>query len=68
MEENLQGFGIGRQHDELSLPTVKRLGCLVGSFPQLLVVGCLLDQVEDLGSQSLLGQRVSLGVHFFSLQ
>jgi hypothetical protein len=30
----------------------------------LLVVDCLLDQIEDLGSQGSVGQRVGLGVDF----
>jgi hypothetical protein len=30
----------------------------------LLVVDCLLDQIEDLGSQGSVGQGVGLGVDF----
>ena len=35
------------------LAPVESLGGLVGSLPQLLVVGGLLHQVEDLGCESL---------------
>ena len=30
---------------------------------QLLVIGSLLDKIEDLGGEGLVGQRVRLGVH-----
>ena len=36
---------------------------LVGALPELLVVDGLLDQVEDLGGEGLVGQRVRLRVH-----
>ena len=35
------------------LAPVEGLGCLVGALPQLLVVGGLLHQVQDLGGESL---------------
>merc|ERR1719190_215545 len=64
VKENLKRLAVRRQHNKLSLPTVQGLGCFVGTLAELLVVGSLLDQVEDLGGQCLLGQGVSLGVHF----
>ena len=39
----------------------------VGSLPQLLVVGGLLNQVKDLGGEGLLSQGVDLGVNLIKL-
>ena len=64
VEEDLQRLGVGGEHDELGLAAVEGLGGLVGTLAQLLVVDGLLDQVEDLGGELLLGQGVGLGVHF----
>jgi len=66
MEKDLQWLTVSSQHNELRLTTVKGLGGLVGSLSHLLVVGCLLNQVQNLGGQSLLGEGVSLGVNFLS--
>ena len=65
MEKNLQRLAVSCQDDELRLASVEGLGGLVGSLPQLLVVGGLLDKIENLGSQSLVSQGIGLGVHFF---
>ena len=53
MEKDLQWLTVSSQHNELRLTTVKGLGGLVGSLSHLLVVGCLLNQVQNLGGQSL---------------
>lgn len=38
MQEDFERLGIGGEHDELRLPTIKSLGGLVGTFFQLLIV------------------------------
>jgi len=50
VEENLERLAVGRQHNKLRLATVQGLGRLVGTLAKLLVVGSLLNEVEDLGA------------------
>ena len=64
MEQDLQGLGVRGQDDELGLAPVEGLCRLVGALPQLLVVGGLLHQVEDLSGEGLVGEGVGLGVDF----
>ena len=64
MEQDLQGLGVSRHDDKLRLSSVESLGRLIGSLPQLFVVGGLLHKIEDLGSESLVSQGVGLGVNF----
>jgi len=66
VEQNLQRFTVSCENHKLSLTSVQGLGGLIGPLPQLLVVGCLLDQVQDLGGESLLSKGVGLGVHLVS--
>lgn len=49
VEDNLDGLDVGGHDDELGDTTVERLGGLVGTLLELLVVRGLLDDVEDLG-------------------
>ena len=53
MEKNLQWLAVSCQDDKLGLASVQGLGGLVGSLSQLLVVGGLLNKVQDLGGKSL---------------
>jgi hypothetical protein len=62
MEENLNGLRISSHDDELGNTTVQGLGGLVGALLELLVVGGLLDQVEDRDGQCRVGQRIGLRV------
>ena len=66
MEEDLERLAVSCQDHKLGLASVEGLCGLIGSLPQLLVVSSLLDQIQDLGSQSLLSQGVGLGVHLVS--
>ena len=65
VEQDLQRLRVSRHHHKLRLSSVQSLGGLIGSLPQLLVVGSLLDKIQYLGGQSLVGKRVGLGVDFF---
>merc|ERR1719419_2218999 len=65
VEKNLQWLAVSCQDDKLGLASVQGLGGLVGSLPQLLVVGGLLNKVQDLGGKSLISKRISFGVDFF---
>ena len=62
VEHNLDGLDVGSHDDELADTTVERLGGLVGTLLELLVVRSLLDQVEDLVGERGISQRESLGV------
>jgi hypothetical protein len=55
VEEDGQGAGVGGQDDDLGDTAVEGLGGLVGALLQLAVVGGLLDEVEDLLGESLVG-------------
>ena len=63
VEQDLQRLRVGGEHDELGLAAVEGLGGLVGALAQLLVVDGLLHQVQDLGGERLVRQRVRLRVH-----
>ena len=65
VEQDLQGLRVCRHHDELRLSSVESLGGLIGALPQLFVVGGLLDKIQYLGGQRLVGKWVGLGVDFF---
>ena len=65
VEQDLQRLRVSRHHHKLRLSSVQSLGGLIGSLPQLLVVGSLLDKIQYLGGQRLVGKRVGLGVDFF---
>ena len=62
VQENLNGLGVGGHDDELGDTTVEGLGGLVSTLLELLVVGGLLDKVEDLSSELVVGQREGFGV------
>jgi hypothetical protein len=55
MQQDGERSGVGGQDDDLGDTTVQRLGGLVGSLLQLLVVRRLLDDVEDLLAESCVG-------------
>jgi len=65
MEDNLQRLRVRRHDDEFGDTTIQRLGRLVSAFLELLVVAGLLDQFENIFGQLRIGQRISLGIHFF---
>merc|ERR1719378_1867049 len=65
VEKNLQRLAVSCQDDELRLASVQGLGGLVGSLPQLLVIGRLLNKIQDLSSKGLISKRISFGVDFF---
>ena len=56
MEQDLEWLRIGCHNDKLGNTTVERLGDLVGTLLQLLVVGCLLDQIHDRVGESGIGK------------
>ena len=62
MEQNFNGLGVRGHHDELGDTTVQGFGGFVGTLAQLLVVRGLLDQVQDLGGEGWVGQRVRFRV------
>lgn len=55
MEQDGQRSGVGGEDDDLGDTAVQGLGGLVGAFLQLLVVGGLLDDVENLLAESCVG-------------
>merc|ERR1719499_856208 len=65
VKQNLQRLTVSGQDHKLRLTSIEGLGCLIGSLPELLVVGGLLYKVQNLGSQSLVSQRVGFRVDFF---
>merc|ERR1719382_1524332 len=65
VEQDLQGLRVSRHDDKLRLSSVESLGGLIGSLPQLFVVGGLLDKLQYLGGQGLVSKWVGLGVDFF---
>ena len=64
VEQDLERLRVRGQDDKLTLTPVEGLGRLVGALPQLLVVGRLLHQVEDLGREGLVSEGVGLRVDF----
>lgn len=63
MKQNLNRLGIRSHDDDLADTTVQRLGGLVGSFLGLLVVGRLLDEIEEGDRKIGIGQRECLLGH-----
>jgi len=66
VQQDLERLAVGGKHHELGLATVQSLGRLICPLAQLLVIGSLLDKIEDLGGERLLSQGVSLGVNLLS--
>lgn len=64
MQKDLQGLRIGGHDDEIGNAAVERLGGLVGALFQLLVVGGLLDQIEDGDRQIRVCKGIGFGVDF----
>lgn len=62
VENNLDGLDVCSHDDELADTSVERLGGLVSSLLELLVVGGLLHEVQDLVREGSVGQREGLGV------
>lgn len=56
VQQDGERSGVGSQDDDLGNTTVQRLGGLVGTLLQLLVVRRLLDNVEDLLAESCVGR------------
>lgn len=65
MEQNGERRGVGCEDDDLADATVEGLGSLVGAFLQLAVVRRLLDQVEDLLRECLVGNWPGCGFCHF---
>lgn len=59
MQEDSKRSSISGQDDELGDTSVQGLGSLVGAFFQLTVVGGLLDDIQDLLSESGVGDGPS---------
>lgn len=55
VEEDGQWSGVGSEDDDLGDSAVEGLGGLVGALLQLAVVGCLLDDIEDLLGKGRIG-------------
>merc|ERR1712117_813176 len=66
VQQDLERLAVGGKHHELGLTTVQSLGRLICPLAQLLIIGSLLDKIEDLGGERLLSQGVSLGVNLLS--
>lgn len=47
MKEDLQGFGIGSHHNQLTGSAVERLRSLIGTAFEFLVVVGLLNEVQN---------------------
>ena len=62
MEQNLKRLGVRRHNDELSDTTVQSLSGFVRALLELLVVCCLLDDVQDGDGQVGVCQWVCLRV------
>jgi len=56
MQENLNGFRVGGQDNHFADTTVERLGGLVGSLFDLLVIGSLLDEIQQGNGKVGIGQ------------
>lgn len=56
VQEDGQRSGVGSEDDDLGDAAVESLGGLVGALLQLLVVGCLLDDIQDLLGQGCVGR------------
>lgn len=63
MQDNFNRLNISSHHDELANATIQRLGRLIGTLLELLVVRRLLNQVENLVRQAGIGQGESFGVN-----
>lgn len=55
VQQDGEGSGVGGEDDDLGNTAVQGLGGLVGSLLQLLVVGGLLDNVQNLLAESCVG-------------
>ena len=64
MQQDFQRFRIRCHDDQIGDTTVQRLRRLVGALLQLLVVGCLLYQVQNGHSQLTVCQGISFGIDF----
>ena len=58
VEQDLQGLAVSRQDHELGLASVEGLSRFVCALPQLLVVGGLLHQVQDLKMKSVATEKL----------
>ena len=65
MQDDLQGLGVRSEDDHISGSSVQRLGRLVGTLAQLLIVRGLLNQVQDLSGHVGLRQREGFLVYCF---
>jgi hypothetical protein len=61
VQQDGEGRGVGGEDDDLGDAAVESLGRLVGALLQLAVVGCLLDDVEDLLGEGGVGDGPGWG-------
>jgi hypothetical protein len=64
VEEDGKGRGVGSEDDQFTDSAVERLRSLVGALLKLAVVCSLLDEVEDLLGEGLVGLGPCCGVVF----
>lgn len=64
VQHDLNRLDVRGHHNELADTTVERLGRLVRTLLQLLVVRSLLHQIKDLVGKRSIGEGEGLGVHF----
>ena len=59
MQDDLERLGVGSKDDQLSQPSVQRLGRLVRTLFDLLPCRCLVEQVQDLLRKFVVSLRPS---------
>lgn len=62
VEQDFEGFGVGSHDDEFRDTAVEGLGGFVGTLAELLVVGGLLNEVQDAVGEGVVSEGVSFGV------
>jgi hypothetical protein len=62
MKKNLERFSVSSHDDDVRDTAVQSLGGLVGTFLELLVVGCALDKVHESYGELRISEGVGLGV------
>ena len=62
VEQDFEGFGVGGHDYELGDTAVEGLGGFVGTLAKLLVVGGLLDEIEDAVGEGVVSEGISFRV------
>jgi len=63
VKQNLQGLRVCRHDNQVRDSAIQGLGGLVGALLELLVVACLLHQVEDCHREFRVCQWIRLGIN-----